>query len=455
MPVGCNNVGELRRARNGVRVAAQLAPVCSALALAALLTVNIGCGSDPRAAERDATVLRLWKASHGETALDFEGLLAPFFGRHASLEFRPVLHPWQGWDERYATAFTGGVAPDVAYMPDEFWPRFAAAGKLAVLDQLFPNQIEAMSAEYPPNLWQLGSLHGHQYGIPYVYVSWQLYYNPELFDRAGIPHPPATPQAPDFDDWTWERFHQAGAALSLDVDRDGQQDQWGLAWSALDENPNSIYPFLWQGGADLLDADRSRNGFAARGEQGFAFMRRLAQEGIVPEGGLHPGPAELFYDGRAGMLLAPASTMTILKRDFPDLPFAAAILPRGPATDYYEGRGAFGNTGFWVMAAETKRPAEAFALLREVASAPVSRAMMEIIGLFSARSDWQAPTKDERTQTFVAGRRYLVPYPLHPRLRLVHTVILAQVQAMLLDRKSPAQAVAAAAAAVDQLVALR
>jgi len=40
-------------------------------------------------------------------------------------------------------------------------------------------------------------------------------------------------------------------------------------------------------------------------------------------------------------------------------------------------------------------------------------------------------------------------------LRLVHTIILAEVQAMLLDHRSPEQAVAAAAAAVDDLVGLR
>jgi len=81
--------------------------------------------------------------------------------------------------------------------------------------------------------------------------------------------------------------------------------------------------------------------------------------------------------------------------------------------------------------------------------------MMEVTQLFSARSDWHTPDEDPRVETFVTGRRFLVPYPLHPRLRLVHTIIVAEVQAMLLDRRTPEQAVAAAAAAVDDLVGLR
>jgi multiple sugar transport system substrate-binding protein len=419
-----------------------------------LLATGWGCQRAVPGAESDP-VLRLWKASHGETAQDFERVLAPFFAARPELRLEAVVHPWEGWDERYATAYTGGSVPDIAYMPDEFWPRFAAAGKLAALDELFPDEIEAMSREYPDNLWQLGSMGGHQYGIPYVYVSWQIYYNPVLFDRAGLSYPPATPDAADFGEWTWDRFREVGLALSQDLDGDGSQDQWGLAWSTLDANPNAIYPFLWQGGADLLDADRQHNGFAERGSVGFGFMRELARDGIVPEDGLHPGPAELFYDGRAGMLIAPESTIHLLKRDFPDLPFGAAIVPRGPAIDFYEGRGAFGNSGFWVLSQDSPRPREGFDLLREITSSTPSAAMMDVVQLFGARRDWQAPQDDPRLHTFIRGQQFLVPYPLHPRLRLVHTIIQAEVQAMLLDRKTPEQAVADAAAAVDDLVALR
>ena len=76
-----------------------------------------------------SSVLRLWKASHGETRQDFEHVIAPFLEQNPDLHIEVLAHPWEGWDERYAIAYTGGIPPDIAYMPDEFWPRFAAAGK--------------------------------------------------------------------------------------------------------------------------------------------------------------------------------------------------------------------------------------------------------------------------------------------------------------------------------------
>ena len=57
--------------------------------------------------------------------------------------------------------------------------------------------------------------------------------------------------------------------------------------------------------------------------------------------------------------------------------------------------------------------------------------------------------------TFISGRRYLVPYPLHPRLRLIHSAVLAEVQTMLLGRKTPARASADAAEAIDAIISLR
>lgn len=399
----------------------------------------------------DDGTLRLWKATHGETVQDWDALLAPFEAQHG-VDVIPLAHPWGGWDERYTAAFTGGRPPDVAYMPDEFWPRYAAAGRLARLDSLFPEATARLASEFPDNLWQLGRLDGGHYGVPYLYTSWQLYYNRDLFEATGVAPPPRLPDSPGVDDWTWERFLETAQALTRDSDGDGAVDQWGFAWTVLGENPNPVYPFLWQGGADLLNEARDGNGFVEAGRAGLRFMQRLAEMGVVPEGGLHPDPADLFFRGRAGMVMTASSTIRSLRDDFPDLPVEAGIVPRGPATDFYEGRGSFGNTGFWVVAEASPRPDLAFELVRFLSERAAVQRMMEIVGLFGARLDWAPPPGEPLFATFLAGRRYIVPYPLHPRLRLVHSAILAEVQAMMLGHKSVDDALRHAGAEVDALV---
>ena len=420
--------------------------LAGALLLGALL-VGASCSRGPV----DDGVLRLWKASHGETQQDWDALVAPF-ERQYGIDVQVVPHPWNGWDERYAAAFTGGRPPDVSYMPDEFWPRYAAARRLARLDSLFPAAVDSMRADYPDNLWRLGQLKGGQYAIPYLYTSWQLLYNRDLFDAANQPYPPALPGSDSADGWTWPRFLAAAGALTRDVDGDGTVDQWGFAWSAMDENPNTIYPFLWQGGADLLNESRTGNGFAEAGQVGLEFMLQLVGEGVVPEGGMYPGPSALLFQGRAAMAMVPSALVYNFRRDFPDLPLGAAIVPRGPATHFYEGRGSFGNSGFWVVADESPRRDIAFALVRYLSRREHVDAVMDRIFLFGARLDWQPPADEPLFETFVAARRYLVPYPLHRRLRLIHSAVRSEVQAALLGHKTIAQALTHAGAEVDALV---
>jgi len=411
----------------------------------------LGCASsDP---DDGTTVLRLWKATHGETQQDWAALLAPFHATHPAVRVEVLPHAWEGWDERYAAAFTGGIPPDVAYMPEEFWPRYAAAGRLTRLDEVYPTRIAGMQKEYPDNLWRLGHMGGHQYAIPYVYVSYQLFYNRTLFAEAGVPPPPATPESEGFDEWTWERFSQVAEELTGDRDGDGTVDQWGFAWGAMGVNPNIIYPFLWQAGADLLRPDGGANGFAHNGAVGLRFLQELCDRGVVPEAGLHPTHDELFYDGRAGMAIVGSAQTAVLRRDFPDLDVGAAIVPRGPATEFYDGRGTFGNSGFWVIPAATAHPDAAMDLVSFLSDHDRVTAMMDLIHLFGARLDWEPPADEPLFATFAAGRRFVVPYPLHPRLRQIHSAIVNEVQAMLLGRQSPEQAIAAAAAAVDDLVA--
>ena len=138
------------------------------------LAALAGCAHS-RQTEDGKAVLHLWKATHGETRHDWDSLLVAFERAHPHLRVDVLSHPWNGWDERYAAAFAGGNPPDVSYMPDEFWPRYAAAGMLAPLDTLFPGEIASMAAQYPPNLWQLGQFDGHQYALPFMFVSYQLF----------------------------------------------------------------------------------------------------------------------------------------------------------------------------------------------------------------------------------------------------------------------------------------
>lgn len=405
------------------------------------------------AVAQDEIVLTFWKASHGETQEDWDALFDGFEEANPGVTVEVISHPWEGWDERYGTAFAGGNAPDVSYMPDEFYPRFASAGQLAKLDEVAPDQIAMMAEDYPENLWSLGQFEGSQYGVPYLFVAVQLFYNQDLFDAAGLDYPPSSPSDPGFEDWTWEKFFEVAQALTQDTDDDGAVDQYGFAWSANFRDPNYLYPFIWQAGGDVLDVENNTNGFAdGAGVAAFTFLAEMIEAGVVPDGGLNQNFQQVFYEGNAAMAPVESYSIGVVRQDFPDLNIGAAMTPQGPGGDFFDGRGSFGNAGFLVVSESSEHKDMAVALIEYINELENMNTMMDIITLFGARNDWSPPEDEPLFEAFVDGRPYLVPYPLHPRLRQVHSLIVAEAQAMALGDKTPEQAVEDAAVMVDDLL---
>jgi multiple sugar transport system substrate-binding protein len=395
--------------------------------------------------------LSFWKASHGDTNEDWRVLLDKFEQENPGVKVESLLHPWEGWDERYGAAFAAGEPPDVSYMPDEFWPKFAEAGQLAKMDAMFSRELAKMKGEYPQNFWDLCFYKDSQYGVPYLFVAVQLFYNKDLFDAAGIAYPPSSMDDPSYNDWTWEKFVAVSQALTTP-----SIDQWGYAWSVNWRDNNFIYPFLWQGGADILDVGKNTNGFNNRaGQAAFQFMYDIVHTyRIVPDKGMNPKFQQVFFEGRAGMCPVESYSIPILRNDYPEINAGTALAPQGPGTNFYNGRGTFGNSGYWVIANDSKNKEAAFKLIQFINTKQNMDYMMNVVNLFGCRSDFEPPVdKEPLLQIFFEGIPSQVPYPLHPKLRQVHSLIRAEVQSLILEEKAPGQALKDAAAAVDALLA--
>jgi multiple sugar transport system substrate-binding protein len=423
----------------------------SVLVILAILALTVTPALAAAPPPQDEITITFWKASHGDKDTDWRVIFDKFEAENPGIKVDVLIHPWEGWDERYGAAFAAGEPPDVSYMPDEFWPKFAEAKQLAQLDQLFPSELAAMQGEYPENFWTLGSYKGHQYGIPFLFVAVQLFYNKDMFDAAGIEYPPSSQDDPKFAEWTWDKFVEVAKKLT-----NPEKDQWGFAWSVNWRDNNFIYPFLWQAGANILDVEKNTNAFNNEaGLAAFQFMYDLVHtHQVVPDWGLNPKFQQVFYEGRAAMSPVESYSIPILRNDYPELNVGVALAPQGPGKDFYDGRGTFGNSGFWVVAEASKHKDAAFKLIQFINRKENVDYMMNVVKLFGCRKDFEPPIKEEPLlEVFFKGIPYQVPYPLHPKLRQVHSLIRSEIQAMILDEKTPEQALKDAAAEVDALLA--
>lgn len=142
--------------------------------------------------------------------------------------------------------------PNLALIDNPNVQQFAATGALAPLTGikttgLFPNIVSA------------GSYKGKTYGVAPGVNDLALYYNKDLFSKAGL-QPPTT----------WAELKSDASALTSGT-------TYGFAFSAPDEEEATWHfePFFWSNGGSLLDVN------AAQGVQALAFVQSLVNDGSV------------------------------------------------------------------------------------------------------------------------------------------------------------------------------
>jgi len=388
----------------------------------------------------------LWKASHGADPKIIPPILKAFEEANPDIKVDFLSHPWEGWDERYGMAFVGETPPDVSYMPDEFWPKFAVAGLLAKFDELFPEDLDVMRKDYPDAFWRLTKFRGHQYGVPYLWVAIVLFYNEDIFDKAGLTYPPSDTKDPYFPKWTWDEFVRVAKTLT-----NPDKDQWGYAWSAAFRDPNYLYPFFYQAGTDVLDLEKNRAAFdGPEGIKAFQFMVDLVHKyKVVPADGMHPRFHEVFYEGKAAMGPVESYSVVVVRTQYPELKVGAAFNPQGPGVDFYSGRGGFGNSGYWVMAKACENKDAAWKLINWLTTRENGQTFCDGVGLFGCRLDFRPDPKEPLYKVFWDSRPFFPGYPLHPKLRHAHSLIMPEAQKAVLLEKTPEQAIKDAAAAVN------
>ncbi|MFE0735951.1 extracellular solute-binding protein [Streptomyces sp. NPDC058855] len=172
----------------------------SVAALGLLGSLVTGCGTSGGEGER--TTLRLVAAEYGNSPANsskayWDKLTAAFSAAHPGKNVEVTLHPWADVDREVTRMVEEGNAPDVALMGA--YSDFAAQGRLYAAGELLSVRAEA---NFLPPLAEAGSVRHTLYGLPFVASSRLLFYNKELFDKAGAKPPK-----------TWSDLKDAAEAL--------------------------------------------------------------------------------------------------------------------------------------------------------------------------------------------------------------------------------------------------
>lgn len=309
--------------------------------VAAVAQTGSAAGRGPAPGSADTVTLRLttW-AGEDESAELQELVLDPI--NAAQDEFEIIHEPVPAdYYTRVQTSLAGGLGADFMWLSQEYIAGFASRGALLDITEPLAAVSDVPAADtslYFEDILKTAVYEDGLYGLPWISQPVMLYYNPALFDAAGIDYPDET--------WDWETFKSTAEELTADTDGDGTIDQYGF--SANGWPP--VQMFIWQAGGEVIADDLTSvpidSPEAIAGAEFYADL--IYNEACCPseETIAEQGFNEMFRAGQVAMFMGGAAD-TFEGLDV----VGASVVPAGP-----ENRRTFSWTASTVINSATADP---------------------------------------------------------------------------------------------------
>ena len=150
-----------------------------------------------------------------------------------------TLSPVATQDElmaRLTTSFAGGEPPDVFLLNYRRYGQFAAQGAIEPAQSYLDASTALDEGDFSQRALDAFRFDGDTLTcVPQNLSSLVVYYNADLFERAGVPLPKAG--------WNWDDFLAAAQMLTRD----------GIYGVGVEPSVPRIAPFVWSNGGDLVD----------------------------------------------------------------------------------------------------------------------------------------------------------------------------------------------------------
>jgi len=303
------------------------------------------CGSyDPG----DAVRLSSWVSSPIETQL-MRSTVDSFRTAHPDIEVKYEPIPGS-YSEKIQLMLGTSTAPDLFYLKDMVAPSYLRYDVLEPLNEYVEGSPEFDTEDFFPFLRNAFSKDSIYYGFSKDYNPYVLFYNADMFAKAGITEPPQN----------WAELKSAAARLTIDTDGDGKIDQYGLVIEPVIE---MLIPFVYQNGGTFQD-DEGRLRFTEP-----EFVEALDYYSGLHRSGVAALPSEVGsgWNGDAfgreycAMIIAGGWALPFLDETHPDVNYELAFMPAGKV------RATVAFTTAYVMPKSSQKKKESWQLLSYLA----------------------------------------------------------------------------------------
>ena len=412
------------------------------LVLTLLLVVAAGCGGSS-SSSNGVTNITVWHGYEDIEGKAIKDAATRFNASHPKIHV--TVQNYGNADyalQKVLTAIRGGSYPDIAYLYGSWAANIARSPTAVDLSQMVKEKDVDWNDFWPAERQavQVGS---KIIGMPALVDNLALVYNKKLFKQAGIPYPTA--------DWTWDDFRAAAKQLT-----DPSAKQFGWAYVA-DGSEDTVWRFdalLWQAGGDILNSDNTKAEFnSPAGVKAATLLQQMStvDHSVYLDNG-NGNYANLFNSGKIAMLYTGPWDLS----SFPNVDYGVQILPAdqnhqtisGPDEWVLNNNGSAREAAAWTFLKWFTSPQQAMTWSLQTGDLPI-RASQTQLPQYPAYLK-----KYNGISEFVANEKNAVKArPVIANYDEMSAAMGQAIQAVLLGKAQPQQALDNAAQQVDQLLA--
>jgi multiple sugar transport system substrate-binding protein len=240
----------------------------------------------------------------------FQKMAAEFKQKNPDIDIKIEIVNWDNLLQKLTTDIAANANADISIIGTRWLVDFQKTEVVEPLDQYMD---QAFQGRFIESLFNYAKVGGKVYGLPIAASARALYYNKDLFTKAGLPNGPKT----------WSDVEEAAKKI-----KDAGSYGFGLQGKEI-ETDTYWYYALWSFGGEIVkDCKATFNSDA--GVKALSEYKKLIDEGLTQPGVTSYSREDvqnLFKQGRVGTVITAPFLINQLKSDAPDLQYGITAIP--------------------------------------------------------------------------------------------------------------------------------